>query len=43
MMNRLLMRSPMSNSDTGSVSFTDVQSSDWFYGDVMAAANGYLC
>ena len=42
MMNRLLMRSPMSNSDTGSVSFTDVQSSDWFYGNVMAAANGYL-
>ncbi len=23
------------------VTFTDVQSSDWFYGDVMAAANGY--
>ena len=42
MMNRLLMRSPMDSSYTGSVSFTDVQPSDWFYGDVMAAANGYL-
>lgn len=37
MMNRLLMRNP---SDSGSVTFTDVQPSDWFYGDVMAAANG---
>lgn len=42
MMNRLLMRSPMDSSDTGNVTFTDVQPSDWFYGDVMAAANGYL-
>ncbi len=39
MMNRLLMRSPMDSSYVGNVSFTDVQSSDWFYGDVMAAAN----
>ncbi len=38
MFNRMLMRSP---SDSGSVTFTDVQPSDWFYGDVMAAANGY--
>jgi len=42
MTNRMLMRSPIDSSYAGSLSFTDVQSSDWFYGDVMAAANGYL-
>lgn len=40
--NRLLIRSPMDSSDTGIAIFTDVRSIDWFYGDVIAAANGHL-
>ena len=42
MINRMLMRSVMDTSASATVTFTDVQPSDWFYGDVMAAANGYL-
>ncbi|MDE7245652.1 MAG: S-layer homology domain-containing protein, partial [Oscillospiraceae bacterium] len=42
MINRMLMRSAMDTSASATVTFVDVQPSDWFYGDVMAAANGYL-